>query len=668
VIGLARRVPSNSLLWRGVTLFLSNGIGQALAFLGSVAVARLLGVESFGHYAGIMALVFVLGLLVEAGLEATLTREAAGEPHRTRQLLYSSLIIKLWLGGAVTFLLFLPPVASMLAPDPSVQIAVQLAGPLIILTSFNASFGAVFRAWGRMNYVLMINVLGLGLQLAGTIVILLVLPDLTALFAWLIAIQVVELIMGIAFFQRGNHAEGEAEPLWDKSPVRADRRKDLASTDLSNSYAPLLKRSWPFALAGVLSALTLRIDLFLIEALRGSAQVGIFSAGTRLSELLALAPNSFFGALFPEMSALHKASSSEEVTRIYGLTLRRMALTGILLALLGLLLADLLVWICFGPAYAAAATPLRVLALRLVPLLANRTTTVRLYSSHQEHKANLAVALSLTMRLMGGMLLIPQLGATGAALAGLVAECAVTTTYWLTGAMEGGGLRRSVRGPLRLLLGLRYRGFKPGEQPDHTVTVAGLHLNVYATVFDPSLHFTSAYLAEYLREIGVVPPGATVLDLGTGSGIAAIAAARAGAGRVVATDLNPAAIRCVTDNASHYGLSSIILARQGDMFDPVRGERFDLIISNPPYLRGVPANIAEQAYKGGEHLEWFDRFASEAAQHLQPGGRVLMVLGDVADLGAIRERFTNPGWQVRLAARRDLLVESLLIYELRPKG
>ncbi len=662
MIGLARHVPSNSLLWRGATLFLSNGIGQALAFLGSVAVARLLGVESFGHYAGIMALVFVLGLLVEAGLEATLTREAAGEPHRTRQLLYSSLMIKLWLGGAVTLLLLMPPVASFLAPDPSVQVAVQLAGPLITLTAFNASFGAIFRAWGRMNYVLMINVLGLGLQLAGTIVILLVLPDLTALFAWLIAIQVIELIMGIAFFQRGNHAEVEAEP------IRADRRKDLTSTDPSNSYAPLLKRSWPFALAGVLSALTLRIDLFLIEALRGSAQVGIFSAGTRLSELLALAPNSFFGALFPEMSALHKASSSDEATRIYGLTLRRMTLTGILLALLGLLLADLLVWICFGPAYGDAATPLRVLALTLVPLLANRTTTVRLYSSHQEHKANLTAALSLTLRLMGGMLLIPQLGATGAAWAGLVAECAVTATYWLTGAMDGGGLRRAVRGPLRLLLGLRYRGFKPGAQPDHTVTVAGLHLKVYATVFDPSLHFTSAYLAEYLREGGVVPPGARVLDLGTGSGIAAIAAAQAGAGRVVATDVNPAAIQCVTDNASHHGLSAVILARQGDMFDPVRGEQFDLIISNPPYLRGIPANIAEQAYKGGEHLEWFDRFASEAAQHLQPGGRVLLVLGDVADLETILGCFTHSGWQVRLAARRDLLVESLLIYELSPKS
>jgi O-antigen/teichoic acid export membrane protein/methylase of polypeptide subunit release factors len=659
VIGIARLLPANSLLRRGATLALSNGIGQALAFTGSVIIARLMGVEGFGHYAALMAVAFVLGLLVEAGLETTLTREVAGEEYeQTWNLLKSSLIAKLCTGTAVSIILALPPVAAFLAPDPSVRGAVQLAGPLITLGAFNSSFAAVFRAWGQMSFVLLINVVGLSIQLMGTVLLLLVYGDLTVLLAWLVAVQAVELCMGVLLFRRGatalQHLAPPHEALTGKTETKA----------IDASLA-ILKRSWPFALSGVLSALTLRVDLFLIEGLRGSAQVGIYSTGTRLTDLLALVPNSFFGALLPEMSVRYKASTSSGAPLpIYGRALWRMALVGLTLALVGLLGADLIVWVCFGPAFAEAAGPLRVLAIALVPLLVNRTTLVGLYATHQEHKANLALTVNLATRIVVGILLIPLWSATGAAITALVAECVVTSFFWLTGAMAGSNFRRAARAFLRFALRLRFRGFQPGAQPDHTVKVVGMRLKVHATVFDPSLHFTSAYLAEYLSRDNVVRPGSQVLDLGTGSGIAALVAARSGAGGVVATDINPAAIGSVEENAQAHGSASIITARQGDMFAPVGGEQFDLIISNPPYFRGTPNNIAEQAYMGGAALEWFHRFVAQAPKHLRPGGRVIMVLGDAADVDSILALFTAAGWHVRLAARSDRLVETLLIYEL----
>jgi release factor glutamine methyltransferase len=663
VIGIARLLPANSLLRRGATLALSNGIGQALAFAGSLVIARLLGVEGFGYYAGLMALAFVLGLLVELGLEATLAREAAGEDYaRSLQLLRSSLVAKLLVGSAVSILLALPPVASFLAPDPSVRGAVQLTGLLITLGAFNSSFGAVFRAWGQMNFVLLINVVGLSVQLIGTALLLLLFRDLIVLFAWLVVVQAIELFMGMFLFRRGGTALQRVASPDGLSAART------VSEVLFASLA-ILRRSWPFAVAGVLSALALRVDLFLIEALRGSAQVGIYSTGTRLTDLLALAPNSFFGALLPEMSAQHKAFSSTRASLpIYERALWRMAFAGLALAVIGLVGADLIVWVFFGPAFAEAAGPLRVLSITLVPLLMNRTTLVGLYATHQEHQANLALTINLAARITFGMLLIPMWSATGAAVTALIAECAVTTFFWLTGALAGSSFRQAARSLLRFALGLRFRSFRPGGQPDHTVKVAGLRLKVYATVFDPSLHFTSAFLADYLSRENVVRPGSDVLDLGTGSGIAALVAARSGAGRVVATDVNPAAIQSVEENAQLHGSANIITARQGDMFAPVRDERFDLIISNPPYLRGTPNNIAEQAYMGGAELDWFDRFVSQAPDHLLPKGRVLMVLGDIADLESILARFTAAGWRVALAARRDRLVETLLIYELRPEA
>jgi release factor glutamine methyltransferase len=663
VIGIARLLPANSLLRRGATLALSNGIGQALAFTGSVIIARLMGVEGFGHYATLMAVAFVLGLLVEAGLETTLTREVAGEGYaQTWHLLKSSLVAKLCIGTLVSIILALPPVAELLAPDPSVRGAVQLAGPLITLGAFNSSFAAVFRAWGQMNFVLLINVVGLSIQLMGTVMLLIVYRDLTVLFAWLVAVQALELCMGALLFRRGaatlRYLASPHDSLTGKTEAKA----------LPASLA-ILKRSWPFALSGVLSALTLRVDLFLIEGLRGSAQVGIYSTGTRLTDLLALVPNSFFGALLPEMSARYKANTSSGAPLpLYGSALWRMALVGMTLALVGLLGADLIVWVCFGPAFAEAAGPLRVLAITLVPLLVNRTTLVGLYATHQEHKANLALTINLVTRVVVGLLLIPLWSATGAAITAFVAECVVTSFFWLTGAMAGSSFRQAARAFLRFALRLRFRSFQPGAQPDHTVKVAGMRLKVYATVFDPSLHFTSAYLAEYLSRDNVVRPGSDVLDLGTGSGIAALVAARSGAGRVIATDINPAAIRSVEENAQLHGSTYSISARRGDMFAPVSGEQFDLIISNPPYFRGIPNNVAEQAYMGGSTLEWFHRFVAQAPKYLLPGGRVLMVLGDVADVESILALFTAAGWHVRLATRSDRLIETLFIYELKPQA
>ncbi len=72
------------------------------------------------------------------------------------------------------------------------------------------------------------------------------------------------------------------------------------------------------------------------------------------------------------------------------------------------------------------------------------------------------------------------------------------------------------------------------------------------------------------------------LDLGTGSGILAIAAA-AHSGSVMATDLNPRAREFCMFNTALNGVTNVEF-REGNAFEPVRGERFDLILANPPFF------------------------------------------------------------------------------------
>jgi methylase of polypeptide subunit release factors len=140
------------------------------------------------------------------------------------------------------------------------------------------------------------------------------------------------------------------------------------------------------------------------------------------------------------------------------------------------------------------------------------------------------------------------------------------------------------------------------------------------------------------------------------------------AARVVATDLNPVSVACARMNVLNNGLAGRIEVYVGDMFEPVAGERFDLILCNPPYFRGNPRTDAELAYKAGESFEWMTRFAHEAPNFLADGGSVACVFGGAAELQTILLIFTEEGWSGRLVAQKYVFAEKLLIWQFRRKG
>jgi release factor glutamine methyltransferase len=147
----------------------------------------------------------------------------------------------------------------------------------------------------------------------------------------------------------------------------------------------------------------------------------------------------------------------------------------------------------------------------------------------------------------------------------------------------------------------------------------GFELVVLPGVLDPAWFLSSELMVEALGAL--VRAGDRVLDLGTGCGIGALAAARAGATHVVATDIDPVAVRCATINALVAGVA--IDVRHGDLFAPVADERFDVVAFNPPWLPAAPRELSralrlDPAVPG--------RFAIELARHVLPGGRGVLVL------------------------------------------
>jgi HemK-related putative methylase len=209
----------------------------------------------------------------------------------------------------------------------------------------------------------------------------------------------------------------------------------------------------------------------------------------------------------------------------------------------------------------------------------------------------------------------------------------------------------------RAALRLYVRFFLRGRKALRIENAGGIQVIVLPGVFNGVLLRTGAFLATTF-DANLIPRGARVLDLGTGSGINALFAARLGA-RVVATDLNPEAVRCARINALAHHLEPLIETLVGDLFEAVGEEKFDVILFNPPYYRGRPRDLADLAWRSPDT---FDRFMGELCLHLSDGGRALVVLssdGDIQDA-----LLSAKGVKVRVARQHDFINEILTVYEI----
>jgi release factor glutamine methyltransferase len=169
-------------------------------------------------------------------------------------------------------------------------------------------------------------------------------------------------------------------------------------------------------------------------------------------------------------------------------------------------------------------------------------------------------------------------------------------------------------------------------------------------VFKP--HSDSMMLAEQLRREPLAR--GDVLDLCTGSGVLAITAAVCGAASVTAVDVSRRSLVAVRLGAKLNGVE--VDTVRGDLFEALDGRRFDLIVSNPPYLPGdsdaLPSRGPERAWEGGASGRLFiDRICAEAGAHLAPGGALLLLHSSVCSEQATIDALQSHGFDVRVVWR-----------------
>ena len=151
--------------------------------------------------------------------------------------------------------------------------------------------------------------------------------------------------------------------------------------------------------------------------------------------------------------------------------------------------------------------------------------------------------------------------------------------------------------------------------------------------------FAPTHTSREVAEAIGVNHGDTVIDVGCGSGVLSFVAARLGARRVYATDVNEDAVLLARRNAGLLGLSETVEVRQGSLFEPLEGILADVVIGD---VSGVPDDIAAVSgwfpggFSGGPTgAEVPVAMLESSRPHLLPGGRLYLPTGSIQDEGAV---------------------------------
>jgi O-antigen/teichoic acid export membrane protein len=385
----------------GATLIRAVGelVAKAASVVFFIAIARELGDRGFGDFIFGLSLSSVLFTAAGFGTEQLIARDVARDRRELHHLYGNVLAVK----GLALVALMAALAVIVFAGDysPTTHLAVMLIGLGVAFEVLGKTFHAIFQAHERMQFI------------AGSLII----QRITVAIAGIAVLVAGGGLVDVSIvFCLGGLLGLLSSLLWMYRFVVRPR----INIDRSR-WVALMRAGVPLGLASTLYYALLKLDASLLSFLKGgdNAEVGQYGAAYRLIEATMFVSWSFGGAIMPWLSR-HRAEGSLSLTRGYELGLK--ALVAMLLPIAAFfgVYARPLIELLYGRGYAEAVTPLRLLAAMTILFGINTFLAILMISQDTPGEFARASAVVIVQNVIFNFILIPPLGAEGAALNAIV--------------------------------------------------------------------------------------------------------------------------------------------------------------------------------------------------------------------------------------------------------
>lgn len=385
-------------------LFAEKILRMGAGLLVGVWIARYLGPAQFGLWNYATAFAAIFGAFASLGLDGIVIRELVKHPERQNQILGSAFILKL-VGGVATILISGLAIFLLRSGDPLTIGLVGISAAGFIFQSVNV-IDFNFQAKVQSRNTVMATTAAFLLMTGVKVFLILTSAPLIA-FAWAgLAEMALTALFLMAAYQL-NHL--------DIREWRCERQVMHA----------LLKESWPLILAGLAVMLYMRIDILMLQEMVGDREVGIYAAATRLSEIWYFLPAVIISSVSPSIIKSHADDAVLYFRKLRNLYLLMVCLA-IGVALPASILSNLLVNILYGDEFKDAAIILAIHLWASIAVFLGMASSQHLLAENLQKISFYRTLIGLASNICLNFLLIPKMGAKGAAIATVISYFVAT--------------------------------------------------------------------------------------------------------------------------------------------------------------------------------------------------------------------------------------------------
>lgn len=374
-----------------------------------IYTARMMGTAEYGLFSYLLGLAGLFTIFADIGINQTITREIAQKPEKTEKYFSTSFFIKIILFLLTAMLIiFIGPYFSKIQ---GVAALIHFVAIIVIFDGLREFAMSLFRAREKMELEAVVT-------LATNI-------SITLLGFGALYFSTASKLMTISY----TIATGIGA-LLSIIILRADFKKIFTHFD-KDLIKPILSMSWPVALTGIIGAFMLNTDTIMLGWWRTAEEIGLYSGGQRIIQMLYTLPAILASAIFPTLSRLIGQKNNEKITQLMELSLTASFLIAFPMAIGGIVLGSPIIKFIYGSEYLPGTSSFQVLAATMIIIFPSTLIGNAILSFNKQKSAIIYMSVAAFGNMIFNAILIPRYGIVGSSIATLISQAMSNTIAWM---------------------------------------------------------------------------------------------------------------------------------------------------------------------------------------------------------------------------------------------